>query len=324
MKSSVAIKSGLVVVALALSALDATHARAARDTTQGEPAPPAASGDPVTPEPATSAAPTPSPWRKGPTELDLGHEIQLSLSERHAFLPKEPASKVLEANGNLHNENVLGLVASADQGTDWFVVLEYLAEGYVKDDDAIDADDLLSDLREGNDAANEERKERGFTALTLDGWADPPHYDKGEHHLVWALIVSDPSGKSVNHNTRVLGRHGYVSLTLVTDPSKLAAYKPEAKTLLTGTHFKSGARYADFDSSKDKVAEYGLTGLVAAGAGLGAAKLVKIGLLAKFWKLILIAVVSGKKFIVLGLIALGALVKKWLDRNRGIETGPRA
>ena len=33
---------------------------------------------------------------------------------------------------------------------------------------------------------------------------------------------------------------------------------------------------------------------------------------------------AGKKFIVIGLIALGALVKKWMDRGKGVETGPRA
>jgi uncharacterized membrane-anchored protein len=310
MNSRLSIKSGFVLAA-ALLAFESTSSA---DT----PAKPDA------PEAAVSATPAaPSPWRQGPTKIDLGHEIEVALSERHAFLPKEPASRVLESNGNLHNENVLGIVAAASHDADWFVVIEYLAEGYVKDDETIDADELLKDLREGNDEANVERKERGFTPLTLDGWADPPRYDKAQHHLVWALIVSDPAGKSVNHNTRVLGRHGFVSLTLVTDPSKLTAFKPEAATLLTGTRFRDGARHADFDSSKDKVAEYGLTGLVAAGAGLGAAKLVKLGLLAKFWKLALVAIISGKKFIVLGLVALGVLVKKWLDRNRGIETGPR-
>jgi uncharacterized membrane-anchored protein len=326
MNSRDAIKRALTTLALACLVLATPLALAAPEkarSTQGAPA--AASAEAATPEPAVGAEPaTPSPWRQGPTQVDLGHDIDLALTERHAFLPKEQANKVLEANGSFHNDDVLGIVAPADHGTDWFVVIQYEAEGYVKDDESIDADELLKDLREGNDAANEERKEKGFSVLNLDGWSDPPHYDKAQHHLVWALIVSDPEGKSVNHNTRILGRRGFVSLTLVTDPSKLATFKPEAAALLGGTQFRSGARYADFDSSKDKVAEYGLAGLVAAGAGLSAAKLIKIGLFAKFWKLILVGIMAGKKFIVLGLIALGALVKKWMDRSRGVETGPRA
>jgi len=325
MNSREAIKRALTTIVAASLLLAAPSALAAPEKAHSTEGAPAASAEAATPEPAVSAEPaTPSAWRQGPTEVDLGHDIDLALTERHAFLPKEQANKVLEANGSFHNDDVLGIVAPADHGTDWFVVIQYEAEGYVKDDESIDADDLLKDLREGNDAANEERKQKGFSVLNLDGWSDPPHYDKAQHHLVWALIVSDPEGKSVNHNTRILGRHGFVSLTLVTDPSKLAAFKPEATALLGGTKFRSGARYADFDSSKDKVAEYGLAGLVAAGAGLGAAKLIKIGLLAKFWKLILVGIMAGKKFIVLGLVALGALVKKWMDRAKGVETGPRA
>ena len=36
--------------------------------------------------------------------------------------------------------------------------------------------------------------------------------------------------------------------------------------------FDEGARYADFNASTDKTAEYGLAGLVAAGAGLAVAE----------------------------------------------------
>jgi uncharacterized membrane-anchored protein len=144
-------------------------------------------------------------------------------------------------------------------------VIRYDAEGYIEDDETIDADELLTSLREGLDAASEERVERGFQALSLDGWAEPPHYDRAQHHLVWALILGDADGKSVNYNTRVLGRRGFASLNLVTDPAALAAYEPEAAKLLASTRFAAGARYEDFDASSDKTAAYGLAGLIAAG-----------------------------------------------------------
>lgn len=121
------------------------------------------------------------------------------------------------------------------------------------------------------------------------------------------LPGSDPP---VNLNTRVLGRKGYVSLNLVTDPAKLGEYRANAQTLLGHTQFNAGARYEDFNEKTDKVAEYGLAGLVLAGAGLGAAKLVKLGLLAKFSKVIIAALIAGKKAIVVALVALGALLKK--------------
>jgi uncharacterized membrane-anchored protein len=267
------------------------------------------------------AAEEPSVWQQGPAHIELGHDVVLDLPQQHAFLPKEYAAKALVEMGNLYVDDVLGLVAAADHGADWFVVIHYDGEGHVKDDEAIDADDLLSSLREGNEEVNGERKERGLKPLTLEGWSEAPHYDKQQHRLVWALVVSDADGKSVNYNTRLLGRHGYTSLNLVTDPEKLGQYKAEATALLASTRFAAGARYEDFQPEKDKVAEYGLAGLVAAGAGVGAAKLVKVGLLAKFWKLILVAIVAGKKFLVVGLIALGALVKKLLSGRKSETAG---
>lgn len=260
----------------------------------------------------------PLPWQLGPTHVELGHDLALDLSERHMFLPKEAAAQVLERMGSFYHDNLLGLAASQDESADWFVVIRYEAEGYVKDDEKIDADELLSALREGNELANEERTQRGFKPLALDGWAEPPRYDAALHHLVWALTVSDSDGKSVNFNTRVLGRRGFASLNLVTDPTKLEAFKPEAAALLAGTRFANGARYEDFNASSDKTAEYGLAGLIAAGAGLGASKLVKIGLLAKSWKVLLGVLFAGKKLIVLALFVAAAFVKKLLSgRGKG-------
>ncbi len=304
-----------LVATLAVQALPVAHAEVDDAREQ-----------PVAAEPASGApsgeAPQGLPWQSGPAHVDLGHELGLDLPAGYMFLPKTAAAQVLERMGNFHNDDVLGLASSEDEKADWFVVISYEAEGYVKDDETIDADELLSSMRDGSEAANEERQERGFKPLTLEGWAEPPHYDAASHNLVWGLVVSDADGKSVNYDTRVLGRRGFASLNLVTDPAALATYKPEAAILLGNTRFDAGARYEDYDPSSDKTAEYGLAGLIAAGAGLGATKLVKIGLLAKFWKLLVVGIVAGKKVIALGLIAAGAAVKKLLGgRNKGEATG---
>ena len=69
-------------------------------------------------------------------------------------------------------------------------------EGYVKDDEAgeLDAEQLLSVIRESTDAANEERVKHGFSTMRVEGWPEPPHYDKQLHHLVWGI---KGSGKGV-------------------------------------------------------------------------------------------------------------------------------
>lgn len=260
-------------------------------------------------------------WEPGPKQVALGNEVTVGLPAGYAFLPPAPSKKLLELNGSFENEGVLGLFASTDPNENWFVVSSFDDSGFIKDDEELDGEEILSELRDGLDAANEERQERGFKPLALDGWAEPPRYDKSQHQLVWALIVSDADGKSVNLNTRILGRRGYVSLNLVTDPNTLAADRRHATTLLSVTKFDNGARYEDFNEDSDKVAEYGLAGLVMAGAGLGAAKFVKLGLLAKFSKVILAAVIAGKKFIILGAAAVFALLRKFIGGKKAEPPG---
>src|SRR5512145_1354847 len=129
------------------------------------------------------------PWQPGPKQIDLGHDLALDLTERFAFLEKEPAAKLLEKSGALYNENLLGLVIGTQQEDDWFVVIRFDDEGYVKDDEKVDADELLKAIREGQAEANQERAKRGFEPLDIEGWQEPPHYEKAQHHLVWGLTV---------------------------------------------------------------------------------------------------------------------------------------
>jgi len=285
----------------------------------------AASSAPATPpahdeEAADAAAKPPSEWRLGPETIDLGHELTLALPAQDGFLPPRPAAKLLESLGNLHNENLLGMVASKEAKANWFVTIRYVEEGHVKDDEKIDAAELLSSIREGTEEANKERVEKGFKAMHVEGWIDPPVYDQSQHHLVWALSASSDEFKSVNFNTRILGRSGYVSINLVTTPELLAGFKPEGAAVLHATHFNPGARYEDFNAKTDKVAEYGLAGLVLGGAGLGAMKLVKIGLLAKFWKVIVGVLIAGKKAVIAAIIAIVAVIKRLFGRKKANDS----
>jgi uncharacterized membrane-anchored protein len=70
--------------------------------------------------------------------------------------------------------------------------------------------------------------------------------------------------------------------------------------------FDSGHTYADYKPGSDKMAAYGLAALV--GGGLAA----KAGLFAKIGVLLL----AMKKFVVLGLIAIGAFLKKFFGGGK--------
>jgi uncharacterized membrane-anchored protein len=290
-------------VLVALIALSISRGAAADEP------PPQASGE------AEPSGP-PLPWKAGPTALDLPHEVKVDLPDGYQFLGMPEAGQVLERMGNLHNEGLLGLVVSLDPDSEYFVILRYEDEGYIKDDEELDAKDLLETIQEGEEEYNTERQKLGFTPIHAAGWLEDPRYEKASHHLVWALIVTDPQGESINYNTRILGRHGYLSLNLVTDRANLTTNKPAAATLLRATTFKNGARYEDFNESTDKVAEYGLAGLVLGGAGLGLLKVAKVGLLAKFGKVLIGLLIAGKKAIAALVIGGLALAKRLLTKKQ--------
>jgi uncharacterized membrane-anchored protein len=225
-------------------------------------------------------------WQIGPKALTLKAGASIALPEGYHYIDAVQATRVQEAFGHIHNESLQGMIRSAGEEP-WTVYIDYFDEGYVKDDEKVDADELLKSIREGQDEANTERVKQGHPALRIIGWGEAPRYERTNHHLVWGVNVKEDGDdeNSINYNTRILGRKGILSLNLVTSTSELAAHKPRVETLLNVTKFPTGARYEDFDAKTDKVAEYGLAGLVLGGAGIGAAKLLaKGGLIALFAK----------------------------------------
>jgi len=169
------------------------------------------------------------------------------------------------------------------------VVFDFSSQGYIKDDDRkLDADAILDTIKEGTKASNKQRRKRGWSELQVLGWHEPPHYDAETNNLTWSIRGSSDDGENINHSTRLLGRRGVMNVDLVMGPEQAEAALPEFNEMLTQFEFKSGSKYSDFTRG-DKVAEYGLAGLVVGGAGVA---LVKTGLLQKFGKLIVVAFVA--------------------------------
>lgn len=298
-----------VACALSFGTVPLAHAQAKDDAAE------AAAKDAAPADSAAPAAPR-LPWQPGPKPIDLGHGIKLDLPDGYAFLAQPEAGKLMEKMGNLHNEDMLGLVVSQSDKDEYIVTIDFEDSGHIKDDESLDSKELLDSIREGEEEYNQERKKLGFNAIHAAGWDEQPHYDKQKHQLIWGLLVESSDGGSINYNTRILGRSGFVSLNLLTDKQHLAEYKPSGALLLSKTAFEPGKRYEDFNSSTDKVAEYGLTGLVLGGAGLGLAKAVKIGLLAKFGKGLIALLIAGKKAIVAAAVAAGAAIKSLFKKKK--------
>jgi uncharacterized membrane-anchored protein len=249
---------------------------------------------------------------KGPSDVALAGQATLHLPAGLAFVPQPHAQRVLNAMGNPGSDSRLqGLVFPAGDGG-WFAVVRYEAAGYIKDDDAREwnADDLLKSFREGTEASNAERKKMGVPEMEIVGWAEKPAYDAATHRLVWAMSSRDKGApanaeQGVNYNTYALGREGYFSINLVTDLKALPAHKPAAASLLGALDYRDGKRYADFNASTDKVAEYGLAALV---LGVGAKKLGLFAVIAAF-------VAKFAKIAILGAVAFGGAIFKFLKRK---------
>ena len=196
----------------------------------------------------------------------------------------------------------------SEQG--WGVVITYVDDGHVSDSDAdeIDYADLLKDMQKRADEESAERQKQGYDAMKLVGWAEPPHYDKGEHKIYWAkdLAIGDGQVHSLNYFVRVLGREGVLELNAVAGMSQLEQVRKDMKKVVTMASFTDGNRYADFNQSTDKVAAYGLAALVAGGVA------AKSGLIAKLVALL----IAGKKLIAVGLFALVGLFSKLFKRDK--------
>lgn len=257
-----------------------------------------------------AAAPPPK-WTQGPASVDLGTKVaKLDLPKSYAFADAKDTKRLLEQAGNPCDGSEVGLVTPASDDEKWFIVFEWHDVGYVKDDDKdkIDADKILAGIREGTEQANETRRKNGASTISVVGWDEPPHYDSATHNLVWAIRGRSSDGHEVvNYDVRLLGREGYTSATLVTDPGTLASLKPRLAGILGGFHYQQGKRYAEWLPG-DKVAKYGLAALVAGGAGVAAAKLGLFAVLGKFlakaWKLVAVA-----------FVALGGAIKRFFSRG---------
>ncbi|MFL6857809.1 MAG: DUF2167 domain-containing protein [Allosphingosinicella sp.] len=255
----------------------------------------------------------------GPAEVPLAGQARLKLPADEAFVPAAEANRIMAALGNSRSASRQGLIVGKAKDAGWLVDVDWIQEGYVKDDEARDwkADEMLQGLKEGTEAQNATRLAQGIPAIDVTGWVEPPAYDAAAHRLVWSLSLKDRGAaddvpQTVNYNTYALGRDGYFSLDLISGTDTIAADKKVARDLLAGLAYVPGKKYEDFNASTDKVAAYGLGALI----GVVAAK--KLGLLAmaglfllKAWKLLL-----------LGLAAVGAGARRFFGRrSREEEAG---
>jgi uncharacterized membrane-anchored protein len=228
-------------------------------------------------------------WQKGPAEGAIGARARIKVPQGHAFLDDKNTRRFLELMGNPPRDNHY-MIAPAN--LDWFAVFSFDPVGYVKDDEKIDAEQLLETLKKSDGPGNEERKRLGMDPIYTDGWQVPPHYDAATKRLEWGMRLRDGrGGLHVNYTSRLLGRSGVMSAVLVSAPQSLAEDIKAFNAALAGFEYAPGEKYAEFKSG-DKIAEYGLAALVVGGAAAAAAKAGWLKFLGKFW-IVIVAAFAG-------------------------------
>lgn len=241
-----------------------------------------------------------------------GGMATLNVPENFRYLAPEQADRILvEAWGNPPGTKTLGMLFPSEVSPlsqeGWGIVITFQEDGYVKDDEAgkIDYNELLQQMKEATAEENKERQQQGYEAINLVGWAASPHYDQATHKLYWAkeLNFDGAPANTLNYDIRMLGRRGVLSFNAVAGMNQLGAIENDMKEVMGFAEFNTGHRYADFSSSTDKIAAYGIGALI---AGKVAAK---VG----FFKLALGFILAGKKFLLLALIPVAALVKKFFS-----------
>jgi uncharacterized membrane-anchored protein len=250
----------------------------------------------------------------GPGNITLIDQAILKIPAGHFFVPQAEGARVLRALGNVVNDtSLVGLVVGTGPNDGWIVVIRYIKEGYIKDDDAKNwnADELLTNLKDGAEESNKDRVVRGFPEVQVIGWVQPPSYDAATHRLVWSLLAKDKgepddAPKSINYNTYALGRDGYFSLNLLSSSERIAGDKAVAHQLLGDLAYNAGKRYEEFSASTDRIAEYGLMALV---GGVAAKKLGLFAIVAAF-------VLKFAKVILVGLAVVGAGVVNFFRRKQ--------
>jgi uncharacterized membrane-anchored protein len=189
------------------------------------------------------------------------------------------------------------------------LIYSWFNDGYVSIDDwkNLNPGKLLNAVKENTAASNDARRAKGVPTLEVVGWKQQPTFDQTNNTVIWAIDGRDSKGaEMINAIALKLGRFGYERITWIVDPTLYSS--SDLALAVKDFNFDQGARYGDYEIGKDRIAAYGVAGLV---AGVAAGKLANVGILAAL-------VVAGKKFAVLigvGVVALVSRVKSLFRRK---------
>lgn len=251
-------------------------------------------------------------WLDGAQDITLTHSnSHIHLPQGYSILLGSDAQRYLFLNNGVEFPAVEAVLYEPRSGAD--IDFEFSREGFVKDDDwsDVDADAFLKEMKENQHKSNAERVANGQHAFEVIGWIEPPTYNADTHVAHYVLELGDETRHWVSAVAVKLGRAGYHQVSWVGETEAYKSSGPAVLAAVLNSHsYDEGHQYGDFKEG-DKVAAYGIAGLVAAVAGVKLGKGMIAAAIAFF-------VVMGKKAAILiipAAIGIRAAIKRFFRRS---------
>lgn len=267
-------------------------------------------------------------WQDPGAYGNIGTVARVLIPSGCRFTNGDGARLFAEAVQNIPDPESLGLLlcqlavdsSGTGRGDLWFAEYTFSADGYIKDaaSEKLDPKAILESIKEATRRGNEERQKRGWATMEVVGWQRLPFYDPKTSNATWSLLGhSTDNEDAINHRVRLLGRRGVLAINMISSPTSYEAAVVGLDKVMANTGFVSGERYSEFRRG-DKIAEYGLTALIAGGAGAAA---VKFGLFGKLWKLLVGFAVAAWKLLVAAVVGLFSWVASLFKRKGRTQEG---
>jgi uncharacterized membrane-anchored protein len=203
---------------------------------------------------------------RGSNPVDLAGQAMFTIPAGTMFVPMPAARGLLSTMGNASGPDLVGVLLPQVR-SEWMTVITFEKSGFVREVPAAkwDAGDLRASLQASNDEDNRVSRQQGLQQYELGPWLEDPAYDAARHRLTWSVAVSglgDPVAETANYNAWLLGHDGILAFNLVSSPQRVEQRKPVLTELLATLTFNHGKGYEDFVESRDRVADFDITGII--------------------------------------------------------------
>jgi uncharacterized membrane-anchored protein len=199
-------------------------------------------------------------------EYEVGVNLAtLSIDNTLSFLNAEETRSLIRDNGYVPSGTEAGIVYPVAENENWHVIIDYYPSGFVKDNivNQLDYDYILRKVQEGvqkDETFN--MVVQGHSPLKIVDWYDKPFYDDEKHSLMWSYRVQEEHREGELANAIVLGRDGFMWLTLIAPIDEANKVKTKFQQIVANLSWVEGKKYENYIVNQDKPSPHDLTDLL--------------------------------------------------------------